>query len=273
MLGLKSSIALRASAGRTAHRCSRIDSLHNKSRTEIPSPSPKRSSHFECQSLSSPTVHNGGHKDKDVIVNLQTVPEAFTQRPKLFHLRHDMFYHDAHTGQLSVHQLLILCQGTVSPRLVGGSDTMEGQILMQTVKASVCNYPDLLRNPHQDTRFPKMSQVVDRTGGRGRHRANQPLFIHDQTVLNRVTLLLARVERPLTFRISRTLYGLLRPIQNGEQVRGSGQNFGQTLPLPPRRRVGPKSTRWASVGQSIMSSGAPRYSRIRSASCLKNTGD
>ena len=35
-----------------------------------------------------------------------------------------------------------------------------------------------------------------------------------------------------------------------------------------RRRFGPKSAFWLSVGQSMMSSGAPRYSRIRSDSCL-----
>jgi hypothetical protein len=31
---------------------------------------------------------------------------------------------------------------------------------------------------------------------------------------------------------------------------------------------GSEEVRWASVGQSMMSSGAPRYSRIRSDSCL-----
>ena len=35
-----------------------------------------------------------------------------------------------------------------------------------------------------------------------------------------------------------------------------------------RRRFGPNSMRWLSVGQSMMSSGAPRNSRISSDSCL-----
>ncbi len=220
----------------------KLVTLHNKSRIEemsYPSSLSKRLRHLESQSLPSPTVHDGSHKDKDVIVKLQAVSEAFAQRPKLLHLRQDMFDHDAHTRQLPVHQLVVFRQGMVAPRLVGGGDTMIRQILMQTVKASIGNHPHLLGNPRQDTRLPKVTQIMDRTGGGGGHRANQPLFVHDQTVLHRVLLLLARVERSLAFRIPRPLDGLLRPIQNGKQVGVRAQHIGQILPLPSRRRVRP----------------------------------
>lgn len=84
----------------------------------MPCPLPTTLRHFESQPLSTPTVHEGRPKDKDVIVNLQAVTEAFAQRPKWLHLRQDMFHADTYAGQPPIHQLVVFTQGMLTSLLV-----------------------------------------------------------------------------------------------------------------------------------------------------------
>ena len=186
------------------------------------------SSGLPCQSLPGPAVRNRCYDDEEIIVNLQTVPEAFRQRPEMFHLGQCVLHHDAHAGQLLVDQLLVLCQGMVPPlppRLVGRCHTMLRQVLVQAIETGISQHAYLSWYPIQDTQGAEMAQVVHRSGHGWGHRSNQALFVDDNSVLGRVPFLLARVEDPLPPRIPRSSNGLLRPVRDGEQIGVRGRRF------------------------------------------------